>query len=348
MISLRQRDGRWQVSFYYTDPTTGARRRCQRMSPHPQKKLSSAWGMELKAELELPPAPVSELTFEQLAERYLQLHISKLKPSTRQDQIYRLNTLRSRWTSLLVSELTALEIDRYQADRRAAGVSAKTIRNEVSILSGMLRQAQRWGVIKDVPQIEWPKMAAPDFRWLTDDEAARLIEQADTEPLLTTLVPTLLYTGMRLGEALALTWACVDLERKVVTIRASYAAGETTSPKSGKSRTVPLPDAAVAALRAQQLVTGERERVWTREDDRQVTKGQLYDCWRRLCARAELLDVRLHDLRHTYASWLVQRGVQLQRVQALLGHSDYKMTLRYAHLAPSDLTDAVATLNVKR
>lgn len=345
-VALRQRNARWQASFYYTDPVTGARCRKQATSPHPQKKLSYAWACELKAQLEAPPTKeVPTLTFAQLAQRYTELHLPKLKASTRQDQGYRVALLTARWGELDVRELTTLHLDRYQAERRAAGAAPKTIRNELSVVSSLLRLAQRWGVLDELPAIAWPKTPEQEFRWLTEEEAARLLEATQEEPLLATLVPVLLYTGLRLGEALALRWDAVDLEARAIRVRLSYSAGETSTPKSDKGRTVPLPEVAWRMLATQRLLTAQQERVWARDDGRQLTKGQLYDVWCRARRAAGLEDVRMHDLRHTYASWLVQRGVQLQRVQSLLGHSDYKMTLRYAHLAPSDLAQAVTVLD---
>lgn len=346
LISLRQRGTRWQASIHYDDPVTGTRRRKQATSPHPQKKLSYAWACELKAQLETPPKEEAPgLTFARLVERYTELHLPKLKASTRQDQGYRVAIFLARWGELDVRELTTLHLDRYQAERRAAGAAPKTIRNELSIISSLLRLAQRWGALDELPAIAWPRLPEQDFRWLTEDEAARLLEATQEEPLLATLVPVLLYTGLRLGEALALRWDAVDLEARAIRVRLSYSAGETSTPKSDKGRTVPLPEVAWRMLATQRLLTGQHERVWRRDDGRQVTKGMLYDVWCRARARAGLDDVRMHDLRHTYASWLVQRGVQLQRVQSLLGHSDYKMTLRYAHLAPSDLAQAVTVLD---
>ena len=136
-------------------------------------------------------------------------------------------------------------------------------------------------------------------------------------------------TGMRRGEVLALDWRDVDLEARMLTVRAENA-------KSGKQRYIPL--------------NGEAYDVLTRWRRQRGGAGPVFGlkeistAWCRLLRESEIENFRFHDLRHHFASRLVQLGVDLNTVRTLLGHADIKMTLRYAHLCPQTLAAAVAKL----
>ena len=163
-------------------------------------------------------------------------------------------------------------------------------------------------------------------------------------------------TGTRLREATGLQWADVDL----VPEDASGSDGRRSSvrlmtTKSNRPRGVPLPRRADELLRRlyRERPPGQ-DRVflihtagsaWRGTERQAKLFASSYGAWRAAVGRAGLTDVRLHDLRHTYASRLVQRGVPLYTVSQLLGHASLKMTLRYSHLATRDLETAVAKLD---
>lgn len=347
-INLRQRNDRWQLDFYYDDPISGKRRRCQRTSPYPQKGKSYDWGMALLIELETPPAPPERerLTLAQLWDRYEQTLLPKLKPSTRQSRVYCVTArILPALGDLDIEDVDAYALDRYATARHTDGASPKTIKNELGIITTILRAGQRWGLLDRVPTTSPPKAEPQHIRYLVPYEARMLLSAAADEPYMSTLVPALLYTGMRLGEALALRWEHVDLEAGYIDVLYSHSAGHTTAPKSGKGRRIPLSREGRAALSAQRAQRRPGPLVWQTHEGAQLTRGHVRDPWRRVLMASGIAHTRLHDLRHTYASWLVQSGVSLQAVKELLGHADVKTTLRYAHLAPSTLSDAVARLD---
>lgn len=171
------------------------------------------------------------------------------------------------------------------------------------------------------------------LRWLTAEEATRLLEACrdSRNENLTDLVEFALFTGMRRGEVLGLTWESVDRARGVVLL-------DSTSTKSKRRREVPLNSRADAVLARR----SSKSPGWvfgTRRWDHFRT------AWESAVARAKVVDFRFHDLRHTFASWAVQRGATLQEVKDLLGHHSLAMTLRYGHLAPEHLRTAVARLD---
>ena len=139
---------------------------------------------------------------------------------------------------------------------------------------------------------------------------------------------------MRLEELLSLKWEQVDLERREVRLVLT---------KSKRPRMVPLSERAVAVFvagprdhRASTYVfinsaTGERYRTIKR-------------AFRTACRRAELADIRFHDLRHTFASWAVQSGVDLYPLSKIMGHSGLQMTTRYAHLSTERLHEVIKTM----
>jgi integrase len=137
-----------------------------------------------------------------------------------------------------------------------------------------------------------------------------------------------LFTGLRQGEAIGLTWDRVDRARGVLLLEVT---------KSGRRREVPLNAAADAVLARRGPKDGGRvfEGSWNR----------YRTAWEAAVKRAKLVDFHWHDLRHTFASWAVQRGATLPEVKDLLGHSSLAMTVRYAHLAPEHLRKAAATLD---
>ena len=147
---------------------------------------------------------------------------------------------------------------------------------------------------------------------------------------LTPAVLLAMNTGLRRGELLSLQWSDIDLEAKIVTVQASNA-------KNGRQRHLPLNLEALSVVTKWHRQSGGECGVFEPKD---VKKG-----WNALLSQANIATFRFHDLRHHFASRLVMAGVDLNTVRELLGHSDLKMTLRYAHLAPEHLAAAVEKLN---
>lgn len=230
-----------------------------------------------------------------------------------------------------VDAINSAKIDEWVMALERGGNSGSTVNRKLAALTKVLRYGVLLGMIPAVPAVERRKEGAPRLRFLTEPEATALIDlinhwgKADEALLVTFLIDT----GARIGEAMKVRRKDVGEDR--VTLGAMGS-------KNGEWRVVPL----TRRLREQM------PRLLTGLSDRQEVFGSRINRWgfRSMYMRAvEQLnmggDVVIHTLRHTTASWLVQRGVDIRRVQAWLGHKSLAMTLRYAKLAPNDLFSAV-------
>src|SRR6185437_8210055 len=147
---------------------------------------------------------------------------------------------------------------------------------------------------------------------------------------------TAAFTGLRRGELIALRWRDVDFAGSVLRVRASYAGGALTSPKSGKVRSVPLaPDVAqaLARLSNRELLTGEDDLVFPGEFGDFLDGSALRRRYAAALKRAGLRSLRFHDLRHTFGTRMIAKA-DISRVQEWMGHADIQTTMRYLHYAP--------------
>jgi integrase len=192
-----------------------------------------------------------------------------------------------------------------------------------------------------VPEIECLKAPDPEFDFLDSEEAERLVAAGEGE--WQTMILVALRTGMRQGEMLALRWEDVDLLKGQLTVRRSVTRGVVTTPKSGRSRDIPLGDEVLAALKGHRPLRGQL--VFCTGSGRMLKKNELKHPLWRATRRAGLRRIGWHMLRHTFASHLAMRGVPLKAVQELMGHATIEMTMRYAHLCPHVPRDAVKLLD---
>lgn len=183
-------------------------------------------------------------------------------------------------------------------------------------------------------------------RYLSPEEIGRLGEALDTHPERTSAnaIRLLLLTGARRGEVLSATWDQFDLSRGVWTKPSMHT-------KQKKVHRVPLSAGAIALLEEmkRQARPGARYVFPGRPKDDGTTGAPLAGIkrtWASVCCTAALEDVRIHDLRHSYASILASSGLSLQIVGALLGHTQPRTTARYAHLYDDVLRDATERVGV--
>ena len=170
-------------------------------------------------------------------------------------------------------------------------------------------------------------------RYLTPEEEERLLKACS--PPLAQVVTFALHTGLRRGEILGLRPQDVDFQNAVLTIPATKAKGR-------RDRYVPLNSVALQILKKLPRPISRSAPFFANSVGKE--DGNLERAWRAALEESELEDFRFHDLRHTFASRLVMGGVDLAVLRELLGHRDFEMTLRYAHLAPSHLRSAVKIL----
>lgn len=149
--------------------------------------------------------------------------------------------------------------------------------------------------------------------------------------------------GLRQGEIIALEWGDVDLVAATLTVRRSSWRGHVGSPKSGQDRKIPLTKRLAVALKAARHLRSEL--VFCYPDGAPLTRSAIEAALRYGCKLAGLRRIGSHVLRHTFCSHLAMRGAAPKAIQELAGHSTLSMTLRYVHLAPSALREAIALLD---
>jgi integrase len=269
-----------------------------------------------------------------VADQYLP-YVKTYKRSWDTDISLLKNHLLPRFENRYLDTIVRQDIIKMHHDRRASGAAAGSANRLLIMMRYIFNLAIRWDApgIKANPCAGVPLLEVNNKkeRYLSVDEAQRLYEavRASENTMLQYIVPMLILTGARKREVLDAQWQDFDLARRIWRIPMS---------KSGKSRYVPLGDGAMTVL---STMPRSMKCEWAFANP-QTNKPfvSVFCAWNTARKNAGLADVRMHDLRHSFASLLVNSGRTLYEVQQILGHTQVKTTQRYAHLSQDTLLDA--------
>jgi integrase len=303
-------------------------------------------GFIAEAEAEAPrPSPIR--TFDELMEAYLDGPSTSKARRTQTRDIHSLKRLFPEFTGRELESITGADVRAYIALRQEHGAKPATINKELALMSA----ACNWAI----KELEWSipnpwqsrklKEDHARTRFLTLEEADRLIDASEElarkdgrASHLPDFIRLAIYTGMRPMEVLGLEWRRVDLSLNLIYF-------DAMDQKNRKVGSVPINQAARVAI-----LSRERNRrkdcpwLFANLDGSRIQSVK--KSFATACKMAGFDDVHPHDLRRTFASWLVQLGAPIQQVSALLRHSGVEVTHRvYAHLAPETLAEASAMLN---
>jgi len=283
------------------------------------------------------------------------------------DNLYRFKDFHG----LKLQEITPLLMEKWRLKRKKEGIKSSSINRQMNDLRACLNRAMQWGLLEENPFDKVKPFrvdSSPKVRFLSTEEEIRIRKQLDKreshlkdgresanhwraergyslygnlkeQSFADYLKPAVLLslnTGLRRGELFDLKWSEVNLEQNILTVEA-----ETT--KTGSTRHIPLNEEAARILAQWKNQSGIKSQ-YVFSGKSGLPFQNLRKSWVAVLKSAQIDNFRWHDLRHTFASKLVMAGVDLNTVRELLGHSDYKMTLRYAHLAPEHKAAAVNKL----
>ena len=245
---------------------------------------------------------------------------------------FSINNLTSFFKGKYLFEITSQMIEKYKAERLEK-VSPATVNRELECLKHMFTKAIEWGYVKTNPVkgIKFLKEPPGRLRYLRSEEAEALLSACSDH--IRPIVVTALNTGMRKGEILNLKWADVDLKnRKIIVINA----------KNNESRVIPINQTLHKELSNLSRNTNG-EYVFPNRDG--LPFGDIKKSFSSALKQAKIEDFRFHDLRHTFGSHMIMQGVDLRTVQQVMGHKDIKMTMRYSHLSPEYVQEAMERLD---
>lgn len=278
------------------------------------------------------------LTVDALCDRYWSDHVAAhLKPRTQRE----IAGLLRRFVRPNLKHLKAREVSRDDIARlhNKMATTPYQANRVLSTLSKMFNLAELWGVRPDGsnPCRHIHKFSERSReRFLTRDEIVKLLEVLDQHearsPHFVGFVRLALLTGMRKSEIATLKWSFIDFEARRIDLPDS---------KTGK-RSIPLSSSAISALKAIPKVKDNPFVIAGREQGRQSSGIQKF--WQRVRDDANLEGVRVHDLRHTFASVAAANGISLYFIGHLLGHRQVSTTQRYAHLAQATLHEAADSI----
>ena len=242
-----------------------------------------------------------------------------------------------RWLDRFLGNVFLDEIDRDLMDQivkeKRSAVLPATVNRYIALIRAVLRcAAYEWDWIYKVPNIKQLKEPEGRVRWITHDEARRLVSELPDH--LADMARFTLATGLRRSNVTQLRWDQVDLPNA----RAWINAGQS---KTRKAIPIPLNSDALAVLMEQR---GKHD-VYVFVYQNHPVKQTSTKAWYAALKRAGIKDFTWHDLRHTWASWHVQAGTSLHELMELGGWRTYKTVLRYAHLAADQLSSAAGRID---
>jgi len=361
----RRKDSKqWWMSFtvngrqYSKSTGTADKQTAQKIYDIVKAKIAlGQWAPELQEK--------KPYTFTELVDKFREWAKGRMR-SYDKDRKYVVNLLLEKFKDLYLDDFTAHTIEKLQSEFLEKGYSVAYINKITGLLKSMFSKAVDWdmvdeGILKKIRKAKQLKGENKRLRYLTKAECEALIDACD--PHLKPIVITALNTGMRKSEILNLKWKNVDLqngfilldktkndERREIPINETLRAVLKTiprrldipyvfyNPKTGKPYHKDLKRSFKTALKRTKVLKCSE---CTYQEAFKQNKDTCPVCNSKMILQKGIEDFRFHDLRHTFASHLVMAGVDLTTVKELLGHKDIKMTLRYAHLAPSHKTEAI-------
>lgn len=213
-------------------------------------------------------------------------------------------------------------------------ITPATVNRYLACLKHMFRKAVEWGYLKTNPVkgVRFLKEPPGRLRYLRADEVEALLSACPAH--VRPIVVTALNTGMRKGEILNLKWAQVDLKNRKIMV---------TNSKNNEARVIPVNETLHRELsRLQRKLQSD----YVFSDGKGRPFGDIKKGFSSALKRIGIKDFRFHDLRHTFGSQLVMQGVDLRTVQQVMGHKEIKMTVRYSHLSPEHIQEAMEKLDL--
>ena len=269
-----------------------------------------------------------------VAERYLP-YAKTRKRSWETDEIMLRHHLLPPFGEFRMNRITRSDVVTMHHAAKEKGYAAGTCNRMLVLMKFIYNCAIRWDIL---PPKGNPCVGVEPFedngareRYLTEEEVGRLFDELDRNRnvQVAQVIRLLLYTGARKREILDAKWENIDFNRRFLMVPLS---------KSGKPRYIPLSDAAMEIL---QSLPRQENITWVFFNPKtKKPPVSIFCAWDSIRKKVGLGEVRLHDLRHSFASFLVNSGRSLYEVQKLLGHHDPKVTMRYAHLSPGALIEA--------
>jgi integrase len=345
-MAVRKIRNRWYVDFRF-EHADGRVERVRRRSPISSKAGAEEYERQLKTSMLAPPSvqPKEVPTFAVFAAEFMKTYVAaNNKPSERAAKECILkHHLLPMFGDKRCDEIRMHAIEAMKAEKLAAGLSRKRVNNILACLGKILRYAHETEVLASVPKIKLLKLQPPKFDFLTFEELERLLEVVQDNQERRALFLLGAEAGLRQGELIGLEWADVDFVAGKITVRRSEWRGFVGSPKGGRDRSIPMTTRLAGALRAHRHLRSER--VFCQADGTSVTRSAVEAAFWYACKRAGLRPIGSHTLRHTFCSHLAMRGAAPKAIQELAGHSTLTMTMRYMHLAPKVLREAIELLN---
>lgn len=284
----------------------------------------------------------SKYTFDELMSRYIEYSKIHHRGRTVKNVITYSKHLLQYFSGYTLNQITAEMISQYRDKRLSEGKAAQTVLHELYCLSSAFNLAiKEWGWCKENPcqKVKKPRVKNEIIRYLTEDEESKLLKACSSE-LLRDIVVVALDTGLRQTEILELKFDNVDLEEGVIVVKQS---------KTLESKAIPMTDRVYEVLkrRLSGKTVGINKYVFATSKGTRILNSNLQREFRKALKKAGIKDFRFHDLRHTFASRLVQQGVDIYTVAKLLGHKDISTTQRYSHLNIQAAKTALLKLRVK-
>jgi len=284
-----------------------------------------------------------DVRFHEFAPIYLERYARPNKLSWKcSDESY-LRQLNGYFGNYYLSKITQAMIDDWVAKARATKLrltkegkpqylSPATVNRKLACLKTLFNKAIEWGYLEVSPCARVKKLKEDNqrTRFLKKEEIERFLAHSSLE--LQEIFTILIHTGMRKGELQKLKWADLDFNRGLIGLFQT---------KSGKIRYIPMTEAVKAALLKRRIKKQSETWVFPGDSGKPFNFRKAFETARK---KAGLNDLRVHDLRHTFASHLCMSGADIMTVKELLGHSSLKMTERYSHLTDYHKAQAVAML----
>jgi integrase len=336
-MALFKRGKVWWMRFNYNG------KQVRRSTEVTNKKTAERIHAKVLTEIEegkwFERLPGEEKTLAELMHKYREEHtaINKAPSAYKKEQSPIKHLLRF-FEDMKLTEIRSKHVAAYKKARVDEGAAPKTINNELILMGHAYKLAMReWEWVRENPVSNVSKLKVSNFieRWLKPKEEARLL--AASPDWLQDIIIFAVNTGLRQGEILKLSWDRIDFQRQTLTI---------LEQKNGERDTLPLNEKATEVLRARGKVRLlNTNLVFLSQAQTALDASNIIRAFHKARKEARLTDLRFHDLRHTFATRLVQAGVDIYKVQKLMRHKSPQMTQRYAHHNSESLRDGVEVLD---